>query len=59
MGRFLIFVAVVLVFFAIGLGVWWMGNKIWISIQRDNGHFEIEKEGFEVAKDAIKNDVTR
>lgn len=59
MGRFLIFIAVVLALSAIGLGVWWLGNKIYLSIRRDNEKFEVEKEGFEVAKEAIKNDSTR
>ena len=56
MGRFLIFIGVVLLFSIIGLGVWWMGNLVWIKIRRAEKHFEIEKEGYELAKKYIKND---
>ena len=56
MGKFIIFIAVVLVLCMIGLGVWWLGNKIYLSICRDQEQFEIEKEGFEVAKKVIRED---
>lgn len=56
MGKFIIFIAVVLVLCMIGLGVWWLGNKIYLSIRRDQEQFEIEKEGFEVAKKVIRED---
>ena len=54
MGTFLIFIGTVMILSAIGLGVWWVGNKIYISIQRDQEHFEIEKEGYEKTKDIIR-----
>lgn len=54
MGAFLIFIATVMVLSVIGLFVWWVGNKIYISIQRDQEHFDIEKEGYEKTKDIIR-----
>lgn len=54
MGKFLIFIGVVLVLCMIGLGVWWLGSKIYISICRETEHFEIEKEGYDKVKDGIK-----
>lgn len=55
MGRFLIFIGVVLVFSVIGLGVWWLGNLIYIKIRRAEKKFEIEEEGYDLAKDCIRN----
>lgn len=55
MGRFLIFIGVVLVFSVIGLGVWWLGNLIYINIRRSEKKFEIEEEGYELAKESIRN----
>lgn len=54
MGKFLIFIGVTLLLCVIGLGVWWLGNVIWIRIRRADEKFEIEKEGYELAKDRIK-----
>lgn len=54
MGRFLIFIGTVLLLCLIGLGVWWLGCKIYLSIRRDNEHFEIEKEGYDKVKESIK-----
>lgn len=56
MGRFLVFIGVVLVLSIIGLAVWWIWNKINISIQRRNSVFEIEKETHEKMKKKIKED---
>ena len=56
MGRFLIFIGTVLVLSVIGLTVWWIWNKINISIQRRNSVFEIEKETHEKMKKEIKED---
>lgn len=55
MGKFLIFIGVTLLLIVIGLGVWWLGNLIYIKVQRENEKFEVEKEGYEIAKDQIKN----
>lgn len=55
MGRFLIFIGVTLLLCLIGLGVWWLGNLIWIKIRRAEKKFEIEEEGYEIAKDCIRN----
>lgn len=55
MGKFLIFIGVTLLLIAIGLGVWWLGNLIYIKVQRENEKFEVEKEGYEIAKGRIKN----
>ena len=59
MGKFLIFIGVTLLLIAIGLGVWWLGNLIYIKVQRENEKFEVEKEGYEIAKDQIKNKANR
>lgn len=56
MGRFLVFIGAVLVLSIIGLAVWWIWNKINISIQRRNSVFEIEKETHEKMKKKIKED---
>lgn len=56
MGRLLIFVALVLIFALIGLAVWWVWNKVSISIQRQNSVFEIEKETHEKIKEQIKEE---
>lgn len=56
MGRFLIFIGTVLILSIIGLAVWWIWNKINISIQRRNSVFEIEKEAHEKMKKEIKED---
>lgn len=55
-GRFLIFIGTVLILSIIGLAVWWIWNKINISIQRRNSVFEIEKEAHEKMKKEIKED---
>ena len=55
MGKFLIFIMVVLVFCLIGLGVWWLGCKIYLSVRRDSDHYEIEKEGYDKIKREIRN----
>ena len=59
MGKIMIFIMFVMVFCLIGLGVWWMGCKIYLSVRRDNEHYEIEKEGYDKIKReirSIKND---
>lgn len=56
MGRFLIFIGLVLIFSTIGLGLWWIGNKIYISIQRQNSIFDIEKETHEKIRESIKEE---
>lgn len=56
MGRLLIFVGLVLIFALIGLAVWWVWNKVSISIQRQNSVFEIEKETHEKIKEQIKEE---
>lgn len=56
MGRLLIFIGLVLIFSLIGLVVWWVWNKVSISIQRQNSVFEIEKETHEKIKEQIKEE---
>lgn len=56
MGQLLIFVGLVLIFSLIGLGVWWIYNKVSIGIQRQNSVFEIEKETHEKIKEQIKEE---
>ena len=56
MGQLLIFVGLVLIFSFIGLGVWWIYNKVSIGIRRQNSVFEIEKETHEKIKEQIKEE---
>ena len=56
MGQLLIFVGLVLLFSLIGSFVWWIYNKVSISIQRQNSVFEIEKETHEKIKEQIKEE---
>lgn len=56
MGQLLIFVGLVLVFSLIGMGVWWIYNKVSIGIRRQNSVFEIEKETHEKIKEQIKEE---
>lgn len=56
MGAFIIFLATVLILSAIGLVVWWAWNKVYISIRRSEEKFNIEKEGYEKAKEIIRED---
>ena len=56
MGRFIIFIGLVLIFSAIGLTLWWIGNKTYISIQRQNSVFDIEKETHEKIRESIKGE---
>lgn len=56
MGRLLIFVGLVLIFSLIGIAVYWIYNKVVISIRRQNSVFEIEKETHEKMKKKIQED---
>lgn len=56
MGQLLIFIGLVLLFSLIGLGVWWVYNKVSIGIRRQNSVFEIEKETHEKIKEQIKEE---
>lgn len=56
MGRLLIFVGLVLVLSLVGIAVYWIFNKVSISIQRQNSVFEIEKETHEKMKKKIQED---
>lgn len=56
MGRLLIFIGLVLIFSLIGIAVYWIYNKVSISIQRQNSVFEIEKETHEKMKKKIQED---
>lgn len=54
MARFIIFVGVLLLLLLIGLVVWWIGNKIYISIKRQQKQFSVEECGYDGAKEIIK-----
>ena len=56
MGRLLIFIGLVLIFSLIGIAVYWIYNKVVISIRRQNSVFEIEKETHEKMKKKIQED---
>ena len=54
MARFIIFVGVLLLLLLVGLIIWWIGNKIYISIRRQQKQFSIEETGYDQAKAKIK-----
>ena len=56
MGKLLIFIGLVLIFSLIGLVIWWIANKVYISIRRQNSVFEIEQETHEKMKEKIKEE---
>jgi len=56
MGQLLIFVGLVLLFSVVGLAIWWIYNKVYIAIRRQNSVFEIEKETHEKIKEQIKEE---
>lgn len=56
MGRFLIFLFLILVFGIMGLTFWRIWNKIYIRIRRDNKAFEVESEAYEKMKEKVKEE---
>lgn len=54
MARFIIFVGVLLLLLLVGLIIWWIGNKIYISIKRQQKQFSIEETGYDQAKEKMK-----
>lgn len=56
MGKLLIFIGLILIFSLVGLLIWWVANKVYISIRRQNSVFEIEKETHEKMKKKIQED---
>ena len=56
MGKILIWIGLTLLFTIIGLVIWWVGSKIYLSIRRDEAQFEMEKEGYELATKSIKKE---
>ena len=51
MGRFIIFLGVMVIIALTGIIIWWVWNKIYIQIKRRNREFDIEEE---VYKEIIK-----
>ena len=44
MGRFLIFVGTLLFLALIGIGIYWVCNKFYLSIKKNQNDFDIENE---------------
>ena len=44
MGRFLIFVGTLLFLSLIGIGIYWIWNKVYLSIKKNQNDFDIENE---------------
>ena len=53
MGRFLIFIGILLIFSLAGMAVWLLWNKLYIYIKRKSDLYEIEEE----AHKRIKRDI--
>lgn len=51
MGRFIIFLGVMVIIALAGIIIWWVWNKIYIQIKRRNREFDIEEEAY---KEIIK-----
>lgn len=56
MFRFIVFIGVVLLLSLVALLVYWIANKVYISIKRKDSMFEIEKEAHEKIKKEIKRE---
>lgn len=56
MGRFLIFLAAVLVLALFAILIWWIWNKVNIAIKRQKSAFDIEKEAYKKMRRRIKED---
>lgn len=56
MFRFIVFIGVVLLLSLVALLVYWIANKVYISIKRKDSMFEIEKEAHEKLKKEIKRE---
>lgn len=56
MGRFLIFLAAVLVLALFAMLIWWIGNKVYIAIKRQENAFDIEREAYKKMREKIKED---
>lgn len=44
MGRFLIFIGTLLFLSLIGIGIYWVWNKVYLSIKKNQNDFDIENE---------------
>ena len=56
MFRFIVFIGVVLLLSLVALLVYWIANKVYISIKRKDSMFEIEKEAHEKIKKEIERE---
>ena len=56
MFRFIVFIGVILLLSLVALLVYWIANKVYISIKRKDSMFEIEKEAHEKIKKEIKRE---
>lgn len=56
MGRFLIFIGVVILLSIAGLFVYWLWSKVYRNIKRNDSVFEIEKEAHKKLKREIKEE---
>lgn len=54
MGRFLIFIGTLLFLSLIGIGIYWVWNKVYLSIKKHQNAFDIENEINNQIKKEIK-----
>ncbi len=56
MGRFIIFLGVMVIIALTGIIIWWVWNKIYIQIKRRNREFDIEDEVYKKIIEKIREE---
>lgn len=56
MGRFIIFLGVMVIIALTGIIIWWVWNKIYIQIKRRNREFDIEDEAYKKIIEKIREE---
>lgn len=54
-----IFIATCLFLITLGLFIWWIAAKIYISIRRKEKQFELEETGYESTKKILKESIEK
>lgn len=56
MGVIILCLVIFLLICLVGLFVWWVGNKIYLSIKRDNSVYDIEEAAHKKAKRMVEEE---